>query len=103
MKSLVVAFVLVLTACSGGTSLEGSIECGMATCSSGHVCATTHGGIDAGIPEIDDAFPRTSCVAPGDCELEDCSGEDCPPCVAQICGCTYCAVLVGRELTCSGG
>jgi hypothetical protein len=100
MNVLVLALLVVITACTGGTSLEGSIDCGTNTCGSGQVCVTWYPGIDAAPPE--ENLPVSSCAAPDDCAVTDCSGYDCPPCVTSLCsGCTGCARLEGRQLSCS--
>lgn len=99
VNTSVLTILVLLGACgSGGTSLEGTFECGAYLCNSGELCRTLYYGIDS----TPDSGPLVGCVAPS-CEVEDCYGDECAPCVIQECGgCSTCTRLVGRELTCAG-
>ncbi len=97
--AVVVAIGVLLGACgSGGTSLEGTVECGANLCNSGELCRTLSSGVDAS----PDPGGSRSCVE-ATCDVEDCAG-DCPPCVLQLCpsggSCPQCPRLFGRELSC---
>ena len=96
MNTSVVAMIVLLCACgSGGTSLEGTIECGTYTCNSGELCRTLYYGVDA----EQDQGPLVTCVEAG-CEVSDCEGQSCAPCVVDAC-CAGCRMsLMDRQLTC---
>jgi hypothetical protein len=100
MNRLVLVTSALLAACgAGGTSLDGTVECGPMTCGAGELCMRYYAGIDA----AGDSGPGLSCVrVPDSCEVSDCARGECAPCVVDLCGCTECTSVTERHLVCAG-
>ncbi len=85
-------------ASDGGTSLDGTVSCGAATCTSGQLCVLHDSGIDGG------AAPVPACEnAPVHCsDLRDCSYGTCGSCAAAVCNPAPAYSVRGRNVECMG-
>jgi hypothetical protein len=98
---LVLGVVLAALGCGGGgTSLDGPFDCYGLACTSGEVCLSVAGGIDAG---NDIPTGHHACQAvPRDCEIVDCAGNMCSTCIQKLCEPTYVDRVSGRDVSCYG-
>jgi hypothetical protein len=94
-----VPLALLLAACETTptvtNALDGGIGCGALACGPDELCVDQAAGIDAGTGSL-------SCWAvPKDCEVFNCSGARCAPCIRALC--TQEGVqLSGRNVDCPG-
>lgn len=102
LTRLLLAASLAAAACASdgtpATSLDGTIPCGTATCTSGQICKTQASGIDAG------AGNAPTCeIVPAGCAVHDCTGTSCGACVLEMCADPNLQDYVrvtGRDLAC---
>ena len=90
---------LAIAAGCGHSKLDGSVPCNTQSCGPNQLCSATSAGVDAGVgPDV-----YYECVTvPADCDIYDCMGDGCSPCIRELCAPTVVYSVKDRQITCLG-